>query len=42
MKLKYETPTLEEVMIIGNVITASPGQGTLIPGGEGFDEEVDW
>ena len=40
MKLDYETPKLEEVMIIGNVITESPE--TLIPGteieeGEGFD-----
>ena len=39
MKLKYETPSLEEVMIIGNVITESPG---LIPGDDSFGEEVDW
>ena len=40
MKLKYETPTLEEVMIIGSVITTSPGlnAGDEIVGGE----EVEW
>ena len=41
MKLRYETPSLEEVMIIGNVITES--MGTLIPGDEIIGgEEVDW
>ena len=41
MKLNYETPKLEEVMIIGNIITESPG--TLIPGDEIIGgEEVDW
>jgi hypothetical protein len=41
MKLNYETPTLEEVMIIGNVITESVG--TLIPDDEIIGgEEVDW
>ena len=39
MKSKYETPTLEEVVILnGDILTVSP----LNPGGEGFDEEVDW
>lgn len=41
MKLHYETPSLEEVMIISNVITES--LGTLIPGDEIIGgEEVDW
>jgi len=41
MKLEYETPILEEVMIISSVITESPG--TLIPGDEIIGgEEVEW
>ena len=41
MKLRYETPSLEEVMIVGSVITES--LGTLIPGAEIIGgEEVDW
>ena len=40
MKQKYETPTLEEVMILsGDVLTTSPlNPGDEIVGGE----EVDW
>lgn len=40
MKLKYETPSLEEIMIVGSIITDSLG---LIPGDEIIGgEEVDW
>ena len=41
MKLEYETPILEEVMIIGGIITESVG--TLIPDVEIENgEETDW